>query len=276
MFESLTYNHYWSFGAPYDFTPEDVRNLTTPALQDCFRIGADDSASNSLHADKKFDWNHQVLQIEGSKGEKIPADKCWEQAYMAKGQSGYKGIILLTSNASMSDDGSESILGLGNWRNPREVWAAPFVNSDPEKTQDHECTDFSASASMTVMHVTECLAFEGENNCRLFYSPVIAVIIIVATFVKVIAIFLAAHIHKSRSTPLLTSGDAIASFLENPDETTKGMCWASLNSIKKRNWITCPKGQEPQRQTVRYQRLTRPQQWRRASSPIHWFVTVLM
>ncbi|KAJ6050166.1 uncharacterized protein N7446_005593 [Penicillium canescens] len=281
VFESLTYNHYWSFAAPYDFTPEDVRNLTTPALHDCFGIGAGDLAGTSLDSDKRFDWNQQILQIEGSKTERISAEKCYGKTSITNGLSGYRGIILLTSNRSMSDGGTESVLGIENWSHPGEVWAAPFVNSDPRNIQDHECTTYDAFLHLEyykkdTMHVTECLAFEGKSNCQLFYNPIIAVIIIVATFVKVIAIFLAAQLHKSRSTPLLTSGDAIASFLEDPDETTKGMCWASLNSTKQRNWITCPKGQEPQRRAVRYQRLTRPQQWRRASSPIHWFVTVLI
>lgn len=38
VFESLNYNQYWAFAAPHDFTPENVRNLTTPALDNCFAI----------------------------------------------------------------------------------------------------------------------------------------------------------------------------------------------------------------------------------------------
>ena len=290
MFASLNYNHYWSFAAPHDFTLEGVRNLTTPALQNCFVIGAGDATST--HTDEILGWNQQILKIEGSKSDRISAEECYEKAYKTNGQSGYKGIILLTSNQSMSDGGSESVLRIRGWSHPGEVWATPFVNSDQNNIQDHECTSGYAfpgngysydliptpgfSSTSDTMHVTDCLAVEGKSNCQLFYNPIIAVIVLVATFVKVIAIFLAAQIHKSRSSPLLTSGDAIASFLEDPDETTKGMCWASMNSIKKKNWTTRPKGQEPQRPAVRYQLLTRPQQWRKASSPIHWFVTMFM
>jgi hypothetical protein len=282
VFESLNYNYYWSFAAPHDFTLEEVRNLTTPALQDCFGIFAGFDAGSLIDwpGKKDYDWNRQILQIEGSKSERISAEKCYAKTYTANGQYDYKGIVLLTSNRSMSDGRSESVLAIESWVGPGEIWAAPFVNSDPKSIRDHECTPWDDGYNVFqrngTMHVTECLAFEGKSNCQLFYSPIIAVVVIVATFVKVIAIFLAARIHKSRSTPLLTSGDAIASFLEDPDETTKGMCWASLNSIKKKNWLICPKGQEPQRHAVRYQLLTRPQQWRSASSPIHWFVTVLM
>lgn len=290
MFASLNYNHFWSFAAPHDFTLEGVRNLTTPALQNCFVIGAGDATST--HTDEILGWNQQILKIEGSKSDRISAEECYEKAYKTNGQSGYKGIILLTSNRSMSDGGSESVLRIRGWSHPGEVWATPFVNSDPKNIQDHECTSGYAfpgngysydliptprfSYTSDTMHVTDCLAVEGKSNCQLFYNPIIAVIVIVATFVKVIAIFLAAQIHKSRSSPLLTSGDAIASFLEDPDETTKRMCWASLNSIKNENCIPCLQEQEPLRQTIRYQRLTRPQHWRKAASPLHWVVTVLM
>lgn len=282
MFKSLNFNPQWSFAAPYDFTPENVRNLTTPALQDCFRTSY--LEYTPLESYERYDWNQQILQIDGSKSKKISAEKCFEKMDTPRGKFPYEGIILLTSNRSMSNGGNESVLGFGSWSYPGKIRAGPFVNSDPKTIQDHECISpdragtllYRAYQENKTMHVTECLAFEGKNICQLFYNPMIAVIVIVATFVKVIAIFLAAHIHKSRSTPLLTSGDAIASFLEDPDETTKGMCWASLNNIKKKSWIICPKGQEPQRHTVRYQRLTRPQQWRKASNPIHWVVTVLM
>lgn len=282
MFKSLSYNPHWTFAAPHDFTPEDVRNLTTPALQDCFGIGTAYVEYPTQKSSRIYDWNQQILQIEGSKSEKISAEKCFEIIGSTWSKAGYEGIIILTSNRSMSDGGNESVLGFGGSSlTPGEVFAGPFVNSDPETIQDHQCMFpdtflYREYQENNTMHITECLGFEGNSNCRLYYNPIIAVIVIVATFVKVIAIFLAAQIHKFRSTPLLTSGDAIASFLEDPDETTKGMCWASLNNIKKKNWIACPKGQEPQQHSVRYQRLTRPQQWRKASNPIHWFVTVLM
>ncbi|KAB8253093.1 hypothetical protein BDV35DRAFT_375515 [Aspergillus flavus] len=50
---------------------------------------------------------------------------------------------------------------------------------------------------------------------------------------RVFAMYLAAHLQRSRAPPLLTTGDAVASFLERPDDTTKGMCWASKRHIRK-------------------------------------------
>jgi hypothetical protein len=93
----------------------------------------------------------------------------------------------------------------------------------------------------------------------LFYNPIIAVIVIVATFVKVIAIFLAAQIHKSRSSPLLTSGDAI------PFGRVVQFFFFMLFIDAQHMPFVVSSGF-----------LTKPQQWRKASSPIHWFVTMFM
>ncbi|OOO12031.1 hypothetical protein OAory_01085010 [Aspergillus oryzae] len=80
---------------------------------------------------------------------------------------------------------------------------------------------------------------------------------------RVFAMYLAAHLQRSRAPPLLTTGDAVASFLERPDDTTKGMCWASKRHI----------GKGTSRQ---YRHLSPPRQWRKASSPFHWLATSMI
>ena len=153
---------------------------------------------------------------------------------------GYKGLILLTSNRSMSEGGNESVLA-PRWC-PQEspsgsICAVPFMNSHPLSTPSHQCTnltisDWDTGSDELSLSMTECVTIEGNSNCQMSFQPLIGVIMIIVTFVKVIAIFFASRIHRSRTPPLLTTGDAIASFLEAADETTKGMCWASASSIK--------------------------------------------
>ncbi|RAQ74509.1 hypothetical protein COH21_003727 [Aspergillus flavus] len=108
-----------------------------------------------------------------------------------------------------------------------------------------------------------CLAFEGKKNCQLLLSPSIAVIVSLAALMKVFAMYLAAHLQRSRAPPLLTTGDAVASFLERPDDTTKGMCWASKRHIRKGT-------------SRQYRHLSPPRQWRKASSPFHWLATSMI
>ncbi|KAE8376759.1 hypothetical protein BDV26DRAFT_293783 [Aspergillus bertholletiae] len=73
----------------------------------------------------------------------------------------------------------------------------------------------------------EYLAIKAEEHCQLLHSPVISVIISLTAFAKVVTMSLAARVSRDRSPPLLTVGDAVASFLTRPDPTTKGMCWVS-------------------------------------------------
>jgi hypothetical protein len=81
-------------------------------------------------------------------------------------------------------------------------------------------------------HLSECLAIKAVEHCQLLYSPVICVIISLAGLAKVIAMVFAAWVNRSRMPPLLTTGDAAASFLGQPDNATKGVCWASSRCIQ--------------------------------------------
>lgn len=280
MFESVNYNHFWTFAAPHDFDPKDVRNLTTPALQECFETNAWDSIGRGTrYPDEILNWDQQIAQTESSEIERVSTEECHKRIYKSNSQSGYKGFIVLTSNRSMSDTGTKAILRIDGWAVHERVEVVPFVILDPKNTQSHRCSSsnpfYNHDYDRENVDVTECLALKEKDNCQLFYSPIIAAIIIVVTFVKAIAIFCAARIRKGLPIPLLTSGDAIASFLEDPDETTKGMCWVSLYNIKK-NWIAWPEEQGPQRNTANYQHLAKPQQWRKASGAVHWLITVGM
>ncbi|KAL4863450.1 hypothetical protein BDV12DRAFT_26814 [Aspergillus spectabilis] len=70
--------------------------------------------------------------------------------------------------------------------------------------------------------VDYCLAERTPEKCTLEYSLPLAITVIGANFVKAVLICLAALL--LRGAPLLTVGDAIASFLRSPDETTVGEC----------------------------------------------------
>jgi hypothetical protein len=39
-----------------------------------------------------------------------------------------------------------------------------------------------------------------------------------------------------RDEPLITMGDAVASFLDNPDSTTKNMCLLSIHDVRKKHF----------------------------------------
>ncbi|KAL9614475.1 MAG: hypothetical protein Q9167_001003 [Letrouitia subvulpina] len=70
--------------------------------------------------------------------------------------------------------------------------------------------------------VKYCLAKKVEEQCTLKFNLDFAVIVIVCNLVKVLCMFLTLWMHNNSA--LMTIGDAIASFLENPDPYTRGLC----------------------------------------------------
>lgn len=77
--------------------------------------------------------------------------------------------------------------------------------------------------------VEYCLSERVEQHCKLRFSTAAAAIVIAINAVKVVFIGVCAF--GMREKPLLTMGDAVASFLENPDSETKDMCLASKSDI---------------------------------------------
>ncbi|CAG8889269.1 unnamed protein product [Penicillium egyptiacum] len=144
--------------------------------------------------------------------------------------------------------------------------------------------DIAAPESHTY-HVNGCLVLRTENRCQLLYSPPICIIIALATFVKVVAMFLSARIGRHRSPPLLTVGDAVASFMEKPDSTTEGMCWLTNADVRKGVWKVSQRTEDPaeeplggvsQRKPMVYKRLSRRKLWMQAPSLKRWITTLTL
>lgn len=113
------------------------------------------------------------------------------------------------------------------------------------------------------------LPSKPEENCQLLYSPPICIIISLAASVKVVAMFLAARVSRSRSPPLLTVGDAVASFMTRPDPTTKGVCWISSADVHSGLWKshkTSISLDNSQHEAITHRRSSPPKHWRRAFS----------
>jgi hypothetical protein len=48
-------------------------------------------------------------------------------------------------------------------------------------------------------------------------------------------------VFRVRDEPLITMGDAVASFLENSDSTTKDMCLLSIQDVRNKGYQTGPR-----------------------------------
>lgn len=113
-----------------------------------------------------------------------------------------------------------------------------------------------------------CLIIETEDRCKLAFSLPLCLVVLGAAAIKVAAMFLAAKLDRSRTAPLLTVGDAVASFMTQSDSTTLGQCWISRHEVGQGTW-------KPSSHPASGRQLRPRGLWIRASSFRRWMLTLL-
>lgn len=74
------------------------------------------------------------------------------------------------------------------------------------------------------VEIEGCLSKKAKEGCRLWISSPIFIVVTVCNLFKAAVMVTMFRRRNQQVTPLVTMGDAIGSFLERPDLTTKGMC----------------------------------------------------
>ena len=85
-----------------------------------------------------------------------------------------------------------------------------------------------------------CIRREGERRCKVRASMSIIVVIILMNAVKAGCILFTLF---DGTTTLVTLGDAICSFIKQPDPTTKGYCTLSKYGVARGRWRGDPSAQ---------------------------------
>ena len=105
-----------------------------------------------------------------------------------------------------------------------------------------------------------CLSVPAEEHCKIQFSLAIMIAVIVCNLIKTICMSMIAW--NRGPEPLVTLGDAIASFLDRPDVTTEGGCIAArLRFEKSKSWNLLSSRWDPKRL-----------RWFRAASRRRWVV----
>lgn len=90
-------------------------------------------------------------------------------------------------------------------------------------------TTAAAQWQVNNYHIEYCLTEKTPQHCKLQHSLPLAIIIIGCNFIKAaIMLFVALRM---TDVPLLTTGDAIASFLQNSDDSSRGKCLLSKEEV---------------------------------------------
>lgn len=112
------------------------------------------------------------------------------------------------------------------------AWACMSHAPEPVNI-GHECDVRPEDWKIDGLPVEYCLSKPAEESCELHFSMAIVIAVLACNFIKVLCMGLVAWMPSS--TPLLTLGDAIASFLSERDPTTANNCLVSRYRFQRRN-----------------------------------------
>ncbi|KAE8384746.1 hypothetical protein BDV23DRAFT_188927 [Aspergillus alliaceus] len=282
IFQSFSPNQYIVVAGPKDLDSQSIWDITTPALEKCFLWPAYDG-SVALG-----DWQDFASNIARGNYERLTTQQCID-FYTGSNHVGIKALVALADNLTVSDGGDASILlatpdGLGPGNNPDGRIVAASFSKQTYSPHGHFATcGIDQMPNYVVYGILGCLAIKAEEHCQLIYSPPICIIITLTLWTKVMTMFLRARIGRSRSAPLLTVGDAVASFMAKPDPTTEGICWISSADIRRREWKSRHRTQEfaeisagssNQHKEITCKRLARRKFWMKAPSITRWLATL--
>ncbi len=175
-------------------------------------------------------------------------NKACSKAFTAPMISSTSALLLISDYSNSSD----SLIGYG-YRDPRLIfgdpshvsygWTRSYGLSEnikvSETSKDHETLSLNivepVDGSEYLYRTTEsriqyCLTKPDEEHCRLQFSLAIMIIVITCNLLKTICMSIIAW--KQDREPLVTLGDAVASFLDRPDMTTKGNCIVGKTRFK--------------------------------------------
>ncbi len=191
-------------GAPFDASTLADSNM---ADNSNFIMSAVESLNNASSTLQDYQSNQTSLV-------KLENKDC-EELYGAQMVSAYSDFILVSTHSNSTnsllyyDLGQVSQLLIDIDRYPS------LVGGSGDFT-------FLKNSNANETHIQYCLSKRVEEHCKLQFSLAIMIVVIICNLIKTICMSIIAW--KQDPEPLVTLGDAIASFLDRPDMTTGGNC----------------------------------------------------
>jgi hypothetical protein len=266
---------------PKDLNSTNIWNLTTPSLEKCF--GFDE---NSLS------WPEFASNIAQRNYERLSPDQCKHLLLDESPRGAPKYLILLGDNVIASQRRDASILlstGSFDYNRTNGPWTTNvvlFINKTLDAQGDDMICNYltQGGGSEESVHFSECLGIEGEEHCQLRYNPPICIIVTLCLLIKVAAMFLAARISRYRTQPLLTVGDAVASFLKKADPMTEGLSLMSKADFCHGDWKNVHEALQNAKSSedsyhskfISHRQLTKPKRWMHAASIWRWLITLFL
>ncbi|KAI9803253.1 MAG: hypothetical protein M1825_002044 [Sarcosagium campestre] len=241
--------------AVYDYNVLVVTEdfLTGAAFDNTFEI----PYSRDFAPKEEIDW----LQDHSAELDRLDNAECIN-AYSTKLPTTRSDVLVVSTKAQPSNG---SLIDFFSF-NPEQTDPASWLcNDDPSGN----CPASKAlSADPWVVKNTEvayCLSLSLEEQCELQFSLAILLVVVACNLIKAIGTLMT--VWKMNHPTLVTLGDAISSFLQFPDETTREMCLASKEAVQVGTWKFPP---QPRKWTARRQF------WFAAASPFRWVTSNIL
>lgn len=191
------------------------------------------------------------------------SDKSCIEAYGVDVQSAYRNVLLVVDPINVTTSSNNSVLAVYNSYQTSEsntdlsnsfsflwmcdssydsnavfnggAWTCPDQlltnlkkgNSWIPGTSPTAAVVYGAQAGNPVLYCyAEKLDPDRDQRCKVNIVPVFLIVVMVCNLIKTVTFLASLHVTQ-KGHPLVTTGDAIQSFLERPDTFTKGRCLAA-------------------------------------------------
>lgn len=159
---------------------------------------------------------------------------------------------------------------------PSNGWRCPSRNvTNCDTSNQAEVPDASQWAPYGG-RVKYCLVEKVDENCKLQFSLIIALAVLVCNAVKLLCMVFI--LWRCEGKYLVTLGDAIASFLEEPDPETKGRCLHTDEIFEHEwQWMSNMGHSDPQAIDARPEEYQlHRHRWARAVQKRRWFLVFIL
>lgn len=272
VFVSATSNNYNIYSVPSTFASSNARELNYNDVTYLVRSHEIHDGVSPETIDKAVE-----LQQNAANGDLVFLDNiACMKAYTQSFQSMYSNVVLITDRT----DNNVSVIHsrfYQDWLCGSQQAFQWTCTQYYETTDSSECPPVcDSSVSLQKMEtnaqewkpldetVQHCLAQETAGRCQLQFSLGIAIPVIVFNAIKAIVMLYMTVFPLHRDPPLLTVGDAVASFLSLPDPFTEKMCLRTKPLMHSQNTSRWKPGAVPFN--------ARRGAWRHAVSERRWFL----